>query len=203
MFTGLVEEVGTVLSREGDQSAIRLVIAADVVLDGTSLGDSIAVDGACLTVVHLDAGSFAVDVVAETIRRTAVGSRAVGDHVNLERAMRVGDRLGGHLVQGHVDGVGTVASVRAEGEGVRIAINVPDGLGRYIVEKGSITVDGVSLTVATKRADGFEVALIPHTLDHTTLGRLATDHRVNLEVDLVAKYVEALHAPYLPREGKQ
>ena len=201
MFTGLVEEVGTVVSRSGDDGAIRLVVAARTVIEGTALGDSIAVDGACLTVVHLDADAFAVDMVAETIRRTAIGSRAVGDPVNLERALRVGDRLGGHLVQGHVDGVGTVTATRSEGEGVRIAVHVPDDLRRYIVEKGSITVDGVSLTVATATADGFEVALIPHTLEHTTLGRLGPDHRVNLEVDLVAKYVEALHAPYQQPKG--
>jgi riboflavin synthase len=201
MFTGLVEEVGTVVSRSGDDTAIRLVVAAHTVIDGTALGDSIAVDGACLTVVHLDADAFGVDIVAETIRRTAIGSRAVGDPVNLERALRVGDRLGGHMVQGHVDGVGTVAATRPEGDGLRIAVHVPAELRRYIVQKGSITVDGVSLTVAAATSDGFEVALIPHTLEHTTLGRLGPDHRVNLEVDLVAKYVEALHAPYQQPKG--
>lgn len=203
MFTGLVEEVGIVVAREGGADGIRLTLSAEHVLDGLSVGDSVAVDGACLTVVHADPGGFAVDVVAETMRRTAIGSRAVGDRVNLERAMKLGDRLGGHLVQGHVDGVGTVTAVTPEGEGIRVAVGVPGSVSRYVVEKGSITIDGVSLTVAACTPEGLEVALIPHTLAATTLGTLAPGHRVNLEVDLVAKYVEALTAPYRHSEGRQ
>lgn len=201
MFTGLVEEVGTVRARAGGTDGIRLEVGAAYVLEGLTLGDSVAVDGACLTVVHIDPQSFAVDVVAETMRRTAIGSRAVGDRINLERAVRVGDRLGGHLVQGHVDGVASVEAVAPEGEGTRVRIALPRDLARYVVEKGSITVDGVSLTVAARLDEAFEIALIPHTLDHTTLGDLAVGHRVNLEVDLVAKYVEALVHPYRASEG--
>lgn len=200
MFTGLVEEVGTVAQLHGDAAGVRLVVAAQQVTDGLGLGDSVAVDGACLTVVACDAERFAVDAVSETLRRTALGDRAVGDRVNLERAVRAGDRLGGHLVQGHVDGVGTVTAVTPEGAGRRLAVAMPTELRRYVVSKGSIAIDGVSLTVAVTTADGLAIALIPHTLSVTTLGDLAPGRRVNLEVDLVAKYVEALAAPYRPSE---
>lgn len=198
MFTGLVEEVGAIRSVTGDAQGARLEIDAQVVIDGVQLGDSIAVAGACLTVVAFDSSGFAVDVVAESLRRTTLGLRAAGDPINLERATMAGARLGGHIVQGHIDGVGTVRSVVPEGTGVRLAVDVPDGIHRYIVEKGSITVDGVSLTVASRTEEGFEIALIPHTLAVTTLGRLASGDRVNLEADMVAKYVEALVTPYRP-----
>lgn len=203
MFTGLVEEVGTIVARTGGTEGVRLTIAASATLEGTAVGDSIAVDGACLTVVEIADGAFSVDVVAETLRRTTAGNRGVGDAVNLERAMRLGDRLGGHLVQGHVDTVGVVTSIESERSGRRLAVGVPAEFARYIVSKGSITVDGVSLTVAARTATGFEVALIPHTLDATTLGRRGPNDPVNLEVDLVAKYVEALHAPYAHQEGSE
>ena len=201
MFTGLVEEMGTVRERAPSAAGARMVIACDQVRDGLALGDSVAVNGACLTVVDLPDGAFAVDCVEETLRRTSVGDREPGDRVNLERAMRMGDRLGGHIVQGHVDGTGTVRQVTPEGDGVLMSIAAPDAVLRYVVEKGSITVDGVSLTVASREADGFTIALIPHTMAATTLAPDAVGRRVNLEADVVAKYVEALARPHLDGEG--
>jgi riboflavin synthase len=199
VFTGLIEESGRVAEiRPGDRAA-RLVLAATVVLEGLGIGDSVAVNGACLTVVEVTAEGFAVDCVAETLRRTSLGGLGAGDRVNLERPMRIGDRLDGHLVQGHVDGVGTVRAATPEGESTILEIVVPPELLRYVVEKGSVTVDGASLTVASRTADGFTVALIPHTMAVTTLGPGALGRRVNLEVDVVAKYVESLVAPYAPR----
>jgi riboflavin synthase len=155
-------------------------------------GDSIAVNGVCLTVVTVEAGAFTADVMQETLDRSALGSLAVGSPVNLERAVRLQDRLGGHLVQGHVDGVGSVVSVSPGERWTVLRISLPEGLGRYIVEKGSITVDGVSLTVSAVRAEWFEVSLIPTTLQLTTLGPKAPGDPVNLEVDITAKYVEKL-----------
>jgi riboflavin synthase len=201
MFTGLVEEVGRIQRLDVRDDGARLVVGATRVLDGVRVGDSVAVDGACLTVVALHDDGFAVDAVSETLSRTALGDRVAGDGVNLERARRLGDRLDGHLVQGHVDGTGTIAEITDQGTGVRVGITAPSAIMRYVVEKGSITVDGVSLTVAARAGDGFAVALIPHTLGQTTLGQVAVGRRVNLEVDLVAKYVEALVAPYRPLEG--
>ncbi len=200
MFTGLVEEVGTIADVQGDADGVRIVVAAREVTTDVVLGDSVAVDGACLTVIAFDAQSFAVEAVAETLRRTSLGDRGAGDRVNLERALRAGDRMGGHMVQGHVDGVGTVTAATAEGAGRRLGVAVPAELRRYVVQKGSVAIDGVSLTVAATSADGLEVALIPHTLATTTLGSFTVGRRVNLEVDLVAKYVEALVAPYRPAE---
>jgi riboflavin synthase len=201
VFTGLIEEGGRVAEiRPGDQGA-RLVVSAAVVLEGLEVGDSVAVNGACLTAVAVTGDGFAVDCVAETLRRTSLGGLAAGDPVNLERPMRIGDRLDGHLVQGHVDGVGTVRSATPEGGSTVLEVAAPAGLLRYVVEKGSITVDGVSLTVARKLVDGFTVALIPHTIAVTTLGPQAVGRPVNLEVDVVAKYVESLAAPYAPPRG--
>jgi riboflavin synthase len=198
VFTGLVEEGGRVVEVRPGTEGARLVIGADVVLDGLQVGDSVAVNGACLTAVEISRDGFAVDCVAETLRRTALGGLRPGDRVNLERPMRLGDRLDGHLVQGHVDGVGTVRAVRDEGESAVLEIAAPPGLLRYVVEKGSIAVDGVSLTVEARLPDAFAVALIPHTMAVTTLGPGALDRLVNLEVDVVAKYVESLAAPYAP-----
>jgi riboflavin synthase alpha subunit len=181
VFTGLVREVGRVASFE----AGRLVVEAET---SGELGDSIAVDGVCLTVVENGGGRLAFDVVPETLSRV----KPFGAHVNLEPALRAGDPLGGHYVQGHVDGVGTVAAVTPEADGVRVRIEPPAELLRYLVEKGSVAVDGVSLTVAAVDETGFEVALIPHTLEVTTLGRLSSGGRVNLEADVLAKYVERL-----------
>jgi riboflavin synthase len=196
VFTGLVEEAGRVAQVRPGGGGARLEVAAGAVLEGLAVGDSIAVNGACLTVVELAHGSFAVDCVAETLRRTTLGGLGPGDPVNLERPMRLGDRLDGHIVQGHVDGVGRVRDVQPEGDGAVLAIEPPAALLRYIVEKGSIAVDGVSLTVAARLRDAFTVALIPHTMAATTLGRAATGRPVNLEVDVLAKYVESLIAPY-------
>jgi riboflavin synthase len=201
MFTGLVEEGGVVARVEPRGEGARLVIGARVVLEGLAVGDSVAVNGACLTAVEVSADGFAVDAVAETLRRTSLGGAAPGDRVNLERPMRLGDRLDGHLVQGHVDGLGTVRAARPEGGSTILEIAAPAHLLRYVVEKGSITVDGVSLTVAQRLPDAFTVALIPHTMAVTTLGPRAAGRPVNLEVDVLAKYVEALAAPYATPPG--
>lgn len=197
MFTGLVEEVGRVARVTPSEAGARVTIAAPLVTDGLAIGDSVAVDGACLTAVEIADGTFAVDAVAETLRRTCLGDRGPGDPVNLERALPATARFGGHIVQGHVDGTGTVHSARHEGESVVLRIAAPAEVLRYVVEKGSITVDGISLTVAGRDDTGFLIALIPHTMTATTLGPAAVGRAVNLEVDLVAKYVEALARPYL------
>jgi riboflavin synthase len=181
MFTGLVREVGTIASFEDGRLVVESTTPAEV-------GDSIAVDGVCLTVVEASPGRLAFDVVPETSARV----KSFGDRVNVEPALRAGDPLGGHQVQGHVDGTGTVASVATTADGVRVRIEAAAELLRYCVEKGSITVDGVSLTVAAVDETGFEVALIPHTLEVTTLGRLSAGDDVNLETDVLAKYVEKL-----------
>jgi riboflavin synthase len=191
MFTGLVREVGTVASMEDG----RLVVDAPATAQGVQLGDSIAIDGVCLTVVACDDSSLSFDAVPETLARTALGTLDQGSRVNLEPALRAGDALGGHYVQGHVDGVGAVRSIKAEGEGKRVRFDAPAELLKYIVEKGSIAVQGTSLTVAAVDETGFEVALIPHTLQETTLGELEPEQPVNLETDVLAKYVEKL----LPR----
>ena len=183
MFTGIVEERGTVARRDG----MRLRIEAEVVTSDAAIGDSIAVNGTCLTVVTLGDGWWEADVVDETSSRTSLGALAPGDPVNLERPVRVSDRLGGHLVQGHVDGVGHVVTPAPD-----LRVTVPQDLLRYVVEKGSITIDGVSLTVAAVHDDGLSVAIIPHTADVTTLGRRQPGDAVNLEVDVTAKHVERL-----------
>ena len=195
MFTGIVEEQGRVRTVTPNDGGARLVIDASVVLDDAELGASIAVNGCCLTVTEFDGRSFAADAVIETLARTNLGDLAAGDPVNLERPLRLADRLGGHLVQGHVDATGVVRDRAPEPDGsTMVTVEAPDAVLRYVVHKGSITVDGVSLTVARCDDDAFAVALIPHTLAVTTLGARAVGARVNLEVDLVAKYVEALVA---------
>jgi riboflavin synthase len=193
MFTGIVEELGTVRAVRHHDGGARLEIAAVRVLDDVTLGASIAVNGCCLTVVDHGDGWWAADAVTETLERTCLGALAAGDPVNLERPVRLADRLGGHLVQGHVDAVGTVAAVTPEPDGsVRTTFRAPPDVVRYVVEKGSITVDGVSLTVAACTDRDFTVAVIPHTLAVTTLGAKGPSDPVNLEVDVVAKYVERL-----------
>ena len=195
MFTGIVEELGRVRRVTPNEGGARLVIDARAVLDDAALGASIAVNGCCLTVTDFDTGSFAADAVIETLARTNLGDLGPGDPVNLERPLRLADRLGGHLVQGHVDATGVVRDRAPQPDGsTMVTIEAPDPVLRYVVHKGSITVDGVSLTVARTGDDVFAVALIPHTLAVTTLGERAIGTRVNLEVDLVAKYVEALVA---------
>lgn len=191
MFTGIVAAQGQVRSRTATASGLRLTLAAGALgLEDVAIGDSIAVDGVCLTVTTLAADAFTVDVSAETIACTA--GFAQGARVNLEKALRLADRLGGHLVSGHVDGVGEVARVEPMDDNRLLAVRVPAELARYVARKGSITVNGVSLTVNEVEHDVFHVNLIPHTLAMTNLGLLAAGARVNLEVDLLARYVERL-----------
>jgi riboflavin synthase len=193
MFTGIVEELGQVRQIESNASGARLQISASLVLEDTRVGDSIAVDGCCLTVVDRGDDWWAADAVEETLRRTGLGSVRRGDLVNLERPMRLSDRLGGHLVQGHVDGQGQISASTSNADGsLTMHIEAPSMLMRYIAEKGSIAVDGVSLTVVDVAPDAFSVALIPHTLRATTLGRKRVGDRVNLETDVVAKYLSRL-----------
>jgi riboflavin synthase len=189
MFTGIVEERGAV--RELGPG--RLVVSCRTVTADTGIGSSVAVNGVCLTVVERSDGHLAFDLSEETIRRTSFSRLAIGDPVNLERPLTLTSRLGGHLVQGHVDGVGEVTEVHPDPEGgAWVSLRPPAGLRRYLVEKGSVCVDGVSLTVAALADEGFSVALIPHTLAVTTLGATRVGDPVNLEVDVIAKYVEAL-----------
>lgn len=193
MFTGIIEEMGEVLSVSHHQDGARLRVRAGALLDGARIGESIAVSGVCLTMVKVAPGEFEADLAAETLRRTTFWMVQPGDGVNLERPLRLDQRLGGHIVQGHVDGVGTVTGIRPEGDGIWMEIAPPADLARYIAEKGSVAVDGVSLTVARALEGGkFAVALIPHTLAVTTLGRARVGGHVNLEVDILAKYVERL-----------
>ena len=190
MFTGIVEEVGTAAG----VGAHRLTVRAEMVLDGLKLGDSMSVNGACLTVVALEDSTFSVDVSPETLRRTSLGDLAEGQSLNLERPLAVTDRLGGHIVQGHVDGTGRVTSWTPEGDSMILRIRCPKRLMPYIVEKGFVAVDGISLTVVKKGASSFTLSLIPYTLQNTNLqGKVAGD-RVNLEADIVAKYVESMLA---------
>jgi riboflavin synthase len=201
MFTGLVEEIGRVLERSGS----RLVVAADRVLDESGVGASVAVNGVCLTVVEVDAGRLRFDVGPETLARTALGDLAVGDPVNLERPMRLGGMVGGHLVQGHVDGVGTVAALTRQAETARLTIEWPgEALAPLLIPQGSVAVDGVSLTVARLNERDFEIMVIPHTLAATTLGGLTPGKRVNLEMDMIGKYVQRilqLRQPPAPARG--
>jgi riboflavin synthase len=192
VFTGLVREVGTIVSLDGDSDGVRVVVEAPELAADARLGDSIAVSGVCLTVVARESSMLAFDAVPETLARSSLGSLAAGSQVNLEPALRAGEPLGGHFVQGHVDGVATVRSAAAEGDGKRLWFDAPPGLLRYVVEKGSIAVEGTSLTVAETDEDGFAAALVPHTLRATTLDGLAPGDAVNLEVDVLAKYVEKL-----------
>ena len=194
MFTGIVREIGTVAAFDG----ARLVVTAPETAEGAAVGDSVAVSGACLTVVDAADGRLAFDVVPETLARTVLGSLEQGGSVNLEPSLRIGDQLGGHVVQGHVDAVGRVRSVEPEGDGRRVWVDAPETVVGYCIEKGSIAVDGVSLTVAAFDDEGFEVALIPHTLAVTTLGRLEPGDGVNLEADVLGKVVERLVAARLP-----
>ena len=192
MFTGLVREVGRVISLEGGGEGVRLTLAAPATAREAQIGDSIAIDGVCLTVVARGDATLAFDAVPETLARTSLTTLEPGSRVNLEPALRAGEALGGHYVQGHVDGVAAVRSSEPEGDGKRIWFDLPPELLRYIVDKGSIAVQGTSLTVAAADDTGFAVALIPHTLTATNLGELDEGSRVNIEVDVLAKYVEKL-----------
>jgi riboflavin synthase len=194
MFTGLIREVGVVAAIDAEGEGLRLTIEAPRTARDAQLGDSIALSGVCLTVVDRTDGRLAFDAVPETLSRTSLETLEPGSRVNVEPALRAGEALGGHYVQGHVDGVGSVRSVEPEGDGKRIWVDAPADLMRYVVEKGSVAVEGTSLTVAALDDGGFAIALIPHTLAETTLGALAAGDRVNLEVDVLAKYVERLLA---------
>ncbi len=205
MFTGIVEELGTVVGMEDLGDAIRITIEAAAVLEGTSPGDSISVNGCCLTVVTLrdeagDGGWWTADVMLETLDKTSLRGASPGDRVNLERAVTLETRLGGHVVQGHVDGVGTIVRRTPSEHWEVLEVSLPNGLGRYLVDKGSITVDGVSLTVVEAGRDSFTVSLIPETLGRTTLGRRGVGDPVNLEADVLAKHVERLLAWPTPTE---
>lgn len=192
MFTGLVEEIGVVDTLEQLEDAVRIAVRAPKVTEDASPGDSIAVDGVCLTVVDNVAGVFTADVMRETLDRSRLGTYSEGSKVNLERALAAGQRMGGHIVQGHVDGVAEVVSRTPSKHWEVVRFTLPANLGRYVVEKGSITVNGTALTVSAVGDDFFEVSLIPTTLRDTTAGDLTVGDPVNLEVDIVAKYVEKM-----------
>jgi riboflavin synthase len=197
MFTGIVTELGAVTSVVAIDGAVRLTVEAPHTTSGLVVGDSIAVNGVCLTAVKVLDETFSVEIVDESLNRSSLGSLGLGHSVNLERPMRASGRFDGHIVQGHVDGVGTVVAINPEGQAARYRISLPRDLSRYVVEKGSITVDGTSLTVTavTELADEeawFEIVLIPHTLEVTVFGRMGVGAAVNLEVDVIAKYVERM-----------
>jgi riboflavin synthase len=192
VFTGIVREVGRVVAAEGDDEGLTLRVEAPRTAEGLAVGDSVSVAGVCLTAEGVEGGTVRFHAVPETLARTSLGRLGPGDRVNVEPALRAGEPLGGHIVQGHVDDLGTVASLVQEGDGARLTIGAADGVLRYCVEKGSIAVDGVSLTVAALEGETFSIALVPHTLAATTLGQLEPGAPVNLEVDVLAKYVDRL-----------
>ena len=199
MFTGLIEDVGSVEAVDRGAEGVRLRIASSL-SNELALGDSIAVNGCCLTATAVDEGAFETEAMNQTLSVTAFSSIEEGGKVNLELAMKAGDRLGGHIVQGHVDGVGTVVSVEDDGFARRIRVELPPELLRYVVDKGSITLSGVSLTVAELGDSWAEVSLIPETLERTNLGEAAPGDRINVESDVIAKYVERLVAPFAGKE---
>ncbi len=192
MFTGIIETMGIVRHMSDGEGARRLRIESSEVSPGLKIGDSISINGTCLTVTELGNDGFVVEAVPETLRLTNIGDLSAGDHVNLERPMPADGRFDGHIVQGHVDGVGVVESIAPEGDGSRLRVLYPAELRRYLVHKGSITVDGISLTVAALDDDAFEIAIIPHTLEVTVVGKRRPGDRLNLEVDVIAKYVERM-----------
>lgn len=194
MFTGIVREVGLVVEADEVGGGRALRVRAPTTAASTRVGDSIAIDGCCLTATEVADGTIRFQAVPETIARSTLGTLERNEQVNVEPAIRAGEELGGHYVQGHVDAVGRILSVEAEGQGFRVVVEVPEAVLRYCVEKGSVTVDGVSLTVAELVDDGFAVALVPHTLEATTLSALRPGQAVNLEADVLAKYVERLVA---------
>ncbi len=192
MFTGIVEELGSVKALRREAGAARLTISASTVLGSTAIGDSICVNGVCLTVVEMNKSDFSADVAVETLKVTNLGELKIGARVNLERALQLSARIGGHLVSGHVDAVGRIREKREEGNGWRIFIDAPEAVLRYVIKKGSIAVDGISLTVADVDPSGFSIAMIPHTAKLTTLGFKKAGDSVNLESDIIGKYVERL-----------
>ncbi|MFQ5854629.1 MAG: riboflavin synthase [Anaerolineae bacterium] len=194
MFSGIVEEVGKVASIRRRGEIVEVTIAASQVLGGTELGDSLAINGTCLTVTRLTDSSFTVELSPETLRRTNLGDLQPGAGVNLERSLAVGGRIGGHFVQGHIDGTGQVQSLTPEGESIMVRFTAPPSLMRYVVPKGYIAIDGMSLTIVERDADSFTVAFIPYTLAHTIAGSYNAGDRVNLEADIIGKYVENILA---------
>lgn len=198
MFSGIIEEVGTVESYDG----ATLVVGAKQVLDDLKVSESIMVAGACLTVIELSDSTFMVETVPETLRRTNFGDLRPGDHVNLERSLRYGDRVGGHMVQGHVDGVGTVRSVTDDGNSRIIVFEAAENIIENVVEKGFIAIDGASLTIVDRNSDSFSIAIIPFTFDHTTFNERSEGSRVNIETDVTAKYVANLIEPYRAKLAK-
>lgn len=192
MFTGIIEEIGVLKERRDGSHSCTLTVRCEKVLEGTKIGDSIAVNGTCLTVTKLNADSFDVDVTPETMRRTAFSIVRVGSKLNLERALRIGDRLGGHLVSGHVDFVGKLIKKEQEGNAVNLTFSVPEQWMKYILAKGSIAIDGVSLTIAKKQSNSFFVSLIPHTGEMTILLLKQIGDPVNIECDCIGKYIEQL-----------
>lgn len=192
MFTGLIAELGTVERLAEGSTSCQLTVRAQKILPGVKIGDSIAVNGVCLTVVHLQGNRFTADVMPETVRRTTLRQLQPGDRVNLEKALRPTDGLDGHIVQGHVEGVGTIREIAPEGNALAYHIETPKELLRYIVEKGSVAIDGISLTVTETDDTGFSVSLIPHTAKMTTLGYKSVGDSVNLETDILARYVEKM-----------
>ena len=201
MFTGIVEEVGTVRSIRPGAASVVVDVAASTVTDDAAVGDSILTDGVCLTITALRRDGFTADAMPETVRRTTLSERRPGDRLNLERAMTLSSRLGGHLVSGHIDGVGTVTSVTPEDNARVVELEAPEAVTRVTVDQGSVAVDGVSLTVVSIAGDRLKVSLIPHTAAITTLGRLRAGSRVNLEADLIAKYVYAFVSGRKPDAG--
>jgi riboflavin synthase len=200
MFTGIIEAVGRVISLDDSRAFHTLRVSANGILDGITQGSSIAVNGTCLTVRSYDAGSFTAELSRETLERTTLSDFHEGTLVNLERPMRADSRFGGHIVQGHVDGVGRIRRFNRDGDAWDLEVEFPSSAAGYIVEKGSIAVDGISLTVASLgKANSFSIAIIPHTFDNTNLKAAKTGDRVNLEYDVVAKYVESLLKPYVNR----
>ena len=195
MFTGIVEELGTIRSLQRGKHSVVLSIGAHTVLSDLKIGDSVAVNGVCLTATSRDGGGFTADVMHETLNRSSLGALSVGSRVNLERAMAADGRFGGHIVSGHIDGTGTITAVRPDDNAVWYTVSASPELLRYIVEKGSITIDGISLTVASVTETGFSVSAIPHTAAVTTLGEKRVGDTVNLETDIIGKYVEKLLRP--------
>ncbi len=203
MFTGLIEGIGLLLRTDRQGLDARMVIQAQFAVDHLVLGESIAVDGACLTVVSSQGSLFTVDVSAETLSRTTLGGKRPGARVNLERALRLGDRLGGHLVSGHVDTMGRLADRKDEGRSIRLYFDIPREFSRYTIEKGSVAVDGISLTINGCREGRFDVNIVPHTARETTIVDLEVGQEVNVETDLIGKYVEKMTAPWFDTIGEK